>query len=702
MFDHASLQALLCPRSIAVVGASANAQKIGGIPIHLLKQFGYAGKIYPVNPKGGDIQGLPAFENIGQIDGPVDLAILAVPQAVAEQALREAGAAGVKAVVLFTSGYAEVGEAGQAAQAALSALARELGIRIVGPNCLGLMNVRQNVFATFTPAPLAGTVLPGSIGLVSQSGAFGIYAYAMARERNIGLSYWVSTGNECDVELADVVAWMARDPDTRVIMGYMEGCRDGEKLKAALALARDAGKPVVITKVGRTGAGAAAAASHTAALAGDDAIFDAMLRQYGAIRTRTVEEFFNLGYVLGQAVRPSNPHVGIMTLSGGVGALMADDAEDAGLSLPAMPEAAQRAILARVPFAAPRNPVDITGQVTSEPDLLEFAAHTMLREGGYGSLLAFMAAAGTSPTLWPHVLNFAKAIRRDYPDTPLAICAMFSPERSAELEALGCIVFRDPSAAIHAMAALGRCSAQHPAAALPPSAQSALAALSVPAGTLNEFDGLALLREIGVPVVNARMALSVEDAEAAASALGYPVVLKVVSAEITHKSDVGGVCLGLADAQSMRAAYHTMLAEVAAKAPCARLQGVLVSPMVRGGTECILGAHRDPVFGPVVMFGLGGIFVEAMRDVSFRLAPFGRHEALSMIDEIRGKAVLNGLRGRAPADIDKLADALVALSGFAHRAGDSLSSVDINPFLVLSAGEGALALDAVVIGNAAA
>src|SRR3569833_1234781 len=272
--------------------------------------------------------------------------------------------------------------------------------------------------------------------MVSQSGAFGAYAYVMARERGLGLSYWISTGNEADSDVADCIEWLVDDPHTRVIMAYLEGCRDGAKLKRALGRAQAAGKPVVVTKGGRTGSGAMAAASHTAALAGNDAVYDALFRQYGALRAHTVEEFFNIGYALSICGRPPAVRsTAIMTVSGGVGALMADDAEDAGLALPPLSDAAQQRILARVPFAGPRNPVDITGQATSEPELLDFAAQQILAGGQHGSLLVFLAAAGSSDALWPHFKAFAQKVRRDHPGIPLALCALFTTERRRELEA---------------------------------------------------------------------------------------------------------------------------------------------------------------------------------------------------------------------------------------------------------------------------
>jgi len=365
------LSRLFQPRSVAVIGASAAPHKIGAIPVGHMLQHGYAGKIYPINPKATEVQGLRAYPDIASIGEPVDMVIVAVPAALAGAALEEAARAGAGSAVVFSSGYAEVGEEGAAAQRELAALAQRYDMPILGPNCLGFMNIREKLHATFSLAPSVGPVKTGHVGMVTQSGAFGGYAYSLARERGLGLSYWMTTGNQCNVDVADCIEWLADDPDTRVIMAYLEGCSDVAALQRALQRADAAGKPVVLTKVGRTAAGARAALAHTATVAGDDAVYDALFQQCGAIRAMSIEEFFNIGYALSVVPhRPAGNRLGVLTLSGGVGALMADDAGDAGLTLPELPVAAQQALIARVPFAGPRNPVDITGQATSEPDLL--------------------------------------------------------------------------------------------------------------------------------------------------------------------------------------------------------------------------------------------------------------------------------------------------------------------------------------------
>lgn len=692
----ASLSRLFDPHSIAIVGASATPGKIGAMPVTLLRQYGYAGRIVPINPRAEEIQGLPAFAGLSAVNDAIDLAILAVPAAHAAQALAQARPGQIAGAVIFTSGFSETGDAGRAQQAALTQAAHERGIRLLGPNCLGFMNVRKQVYATFSPAPANGAVAPGGIGMVSQSGAFGAYAYSMARERGLGLSHWISTGNEADIDVADCIAWLANDADTRVIMAYMEGCRDGDKLRAAFAGARAAGKPVVVTKIGRTQAGARAAASHTAALAGDDAIYDALFRQYGVLRARTIEEFFNLGYALDTWKQPPRGNrLGIFTISGGVGALMADDAADTGLVLPEPAAGAQARLLAQVPFASGHNPVDVTGQAVSEPGVLLSTAQDMLSDGRYDALAVFLAAAGSSETLWPTFENFARQLQASRPDVPLAICALFPPARRRELEQLGCLVFADPSAAVRTIASLAGLADKRTNEADHPASDASARQGQTLLRSYNEVQAMALLREAGLPATPSVLVSDADAAVAAAADIGAPVVLKIVSADIVHKSDVGGVKLKLSGEAAVRQAHADILASVRRHAPQARLDGVLVAPMAPAGVECIAGIHDDPVFGPVVMFGLGGVFVEVLKDVSFRLAPFGHGEALSMIREIKGHAVLQGARGAPPCDLDALADALVRLSQLAVVQRGRLASLEINPLLALP--RGALALDAVVI-----
>jgi acyl-CoA synthetase (NDP forming) len=688
----ASLDPLIRPKSIAVIGASGTPTKIGGVPIAHLKRYGYRGEIYPINPQYETIQDLRAYPNIKAVGKDIDLAIVAVPAAIALNALKEAAEAKVKAVVLFTSGFAEVGEAGAKVQQEIGELARTSGMRILGPNCLGVMSGETGVYATFSPVAGTGIVKQGNIGLVSQSGAFGGFSYSLARERGLGLSHWITTGNESDVDMSDCLDWMVDDESTKVILAYMEGCRDGNKLIRALEKARAAKKPIVIVKVGRTDLGAAAAASHTAALAGADAIYDAVFKQYGVYRAGTIDEAFDVAYAVSIGGLPRGRSIGMLTASGGAGVLMADEAASRGLSAHPMPEHAQKQILARVAFASARNPVDVTAQITTDEELLPLSYKLMLEDANYDSLVVFQSAAGLSPR-GPELVRQAVEMRAKYADRVIAISSLFTPDLHQKLDDGKVLAFADPSRAVRAIAAL----AGFAASGAPAEKTAALQPVQLPGGTLSEAGALAALKAAGIPVMPHKVATSAADAVAAADQFGYPVVAKIVSPDILHKTEIGGVALNLQSKEQVAKAFDDLMARAKTAKPQAKIEGVLIAPMVKGGVECILGVQRDPVFGPVVMFGLGGILVEALRDVSFRLAPFGKAEAHRMIDSIKARAVLDGWRGAPAADVETLADALVALSRYAAAAGDKLESIDINPFVVLPKGKGAMALDAVLV-----
>ena len=410
--DTESLRPLMRPSSIAVIGASAEAGKIGAIPLLNLGQYGSAAAVSPINPRGGEIQGLPAFRSIGEAPGPVDLAVFAIPAARVVAGLQECADAGVRTAVMFSAGFAEVGPEGAAAQAEITAIARATGMRVVGPNCLGVANLSIGMVASFTPQFAEGMRPDGAIGLVSQSGALGGYAAVMAYDRGLSFSQWLTTGNEADVELADGVAVLAEDPATKVILAYLEGVRDGARFLAALEAARRAGKPVVVLKCGRTEVGAEAAASHTASLAGTDEVYDAVFRQMGVYRAENLEELFDVGYAVSKGRLPASARCGIVTVSGGVGVMMADEVMRRGLELPPMPAAAQAALKAVVPFAGTRNPVDVTGQVVSNMALFDQAVTSVLEDGGYDSIACFQTGAGRSRVLGPRIASVWEDMRR--------------------------------------------------------------------------------------------------------------------------------------------------------------------------------------------------------------------------------------------------------------------------------------------------
>ncbi|OWU83119.1 hypothetical protein ATO6_19850 [Oceanicola sp. 22II-s10i] len=685
------LDAVFRPRSVAVIGASDTETKIGGTPLSYLRTLGYTGRIIPINPKAPEIQGLPAYPNIKDAPGPVDLAIIAVPASLAVQALQDCADAGVKGVVMFSSGFAEVSEEGAANQARMHEIARASGLRLMGPNCLGFMNIEERVFATFAPVVGAGVAPKGRIGLVSQSGAFGGFAFSVARERGIGLSYWITTGNEADLGFSESVEWLASDPGTDVIVGYMEGCRDGDGLRRALDACRRAGKPLIVCKVGKTEAGAKAAASHTAALAGEDAVFDGVFRQYNVVRADSIEECLDIAYAASIAGLPKGPRVGLYTVSGGAGVLMADMAEARGLTVPEFSRETQDKVLAMVPFAGTRNPLDITGQVSQIPGASRTALGLMAADGACDTIVSFISAAGLGPAGMEMAGDIAH-VRAARPEVMQVVATLPSPAFRKAVEAAGVPVFEDPNRAVNAVAALARIARGF--AASGDGTGDTPAPLTVPADCTEPL-ALAALGERGLPVVDFRHVRTAAEAGQAAEEIGGPVVVKIVSPDIGHKSDIGGVELNLTGRAAVEAAGDRILTAARTKAPGARLDGLMVAPMRRGVAECVIGVQRDPTFGPVVMFGLGGVHVEALRDVVFRAAPFGEAEAKAMIHQVRAIRLLTHPRGSDPADIDALASLLAQVSRIA-AASPGLESADMNPVLALT--DGAVILDALLIG----
>ncbi len=693
----AGLEAILAPRSIAIIGASQDPTKIGGRPVELLRRFGFPGAIYPVNPRAAEVQGLPAYASIAAVPETPDLAIIAVAAEAAPEALEACAGRGVKGAVIFTSGFAELGAAGEALQARLRDTAKRTGIRVLGPNCLGAVSIAERSIATFSIV-LEGSLPPaGPLGIASQSGNLGSYTALLARERNIGISRFLTTGNECDVDIADAIAWLARDPATKVILCVLETCRDAPRLVAALEEARQAGKPVVVLKIGASEAGQAAAASHTGALAGSDAVFDAVFRRAGAARVYSVEQLLDLGHaaaVLGDRL-PKGRRTMLLTASGGFGVLLADAASAAGLSLPTPSEETQRRILAVVPYASPRNPVDATAQMSSRPEILEAILAALLEDDSCDALLLLLSSSLYLPRLRSVYMPTLRAVREKHPGKVVMLAVHGPADAVAELTAMGFPVVDGVGPSAQALAGLCDLAA---ARSLPPPPGTPPAAPPLDRDSIaSEAGAKAVLAAAGVPVLPERVVGSAAEAAKAASAMGFPVVLKIVSPDLPHKTEVGGVVLDLRDAEAVAAAHEAMLARVRAAAPAARIEGVLVSPMVRGGVEMILGAKRDPVFGPVVLVGLGGIFTEVLQDVAVRPAPVDEAEALAMLRSLKAVPVLDGARGRPKADLAAAAGAIAALSRFAAEHAADVAEIDINPLLLRPEGQGAVALDALIV-----
>ena len=685
-----SLAPLFAPRAVAVIGASADPQRIGGRPIAYALRAGFEGTLYPVNPNREEIQGVKAWPSVEAIPEPIDFALLAIPAAGVPQALRDCAAKGARAAVIFTAGFAEVGGEGPALQEEILAIGREHGIRLLGPNCLGLFNAATGHCPTFTSGIEAAMPVPGRVGLVTQSGAYGTHLLNMARDRRIGVRQWVSTGNEADVTAPECIGWMAASDEIDLIGVYMEGVNDRPALFKALEAARKARKPVVVMKVGRSAVGAEAAASHTASLAGSDASFDAALRRFGALRARTTEEMLDILYAAALSPLPKGRRLGVLTASGGAGVLIADAAEDAGLSLPPMPQAAQAAVLAANPLASARNPVDVTAGVLNDFSKVT-SATSELRRAGYDMTAAFFTSWTASPVVGPKLREALLAGLDGDVDHPFAMICQGDAEVMRSWEDLGMMTFEDPSRAIHAMGALAHFAEAFEAVEeAPPAAPQGVA---LPAEPLSELAAKRLLAKAGVPIPDETLAKDAQEASDAAARLGVNCVLKIVSPDLAHKTEVGGVRLNVPPME-METAAREMLETVAAKAPHARIEGLLVGPMAGEGVELIVGARRDPVMGPVMLIGLGGVFTEVMKDVAVELAPLTPAQALKTLNGLRGAPLLHGARGKAPVDVEAAAEAISRLSALAAADPDGFESLEINPLLVTP--EGVLALDALI------
>ena len=688
-----SLTPLLAPRSIAVLGASGDPTRIGGRPIAYMLSQGFKGTIYPVNPNRPEVQGLKAYASVADLPEAPDVAIVAVPANLAVQAVDDLAKRGTKGALVFTAGFAEVDDAGAAMQAQMVASARAGGMRVLGPNCLGAFDGRTHYYATFTASLDSGFPIPGRIGIASQSGAYGTHVFTMARNRGIGASLCVMTGNEADVTVGEAIGWMAEHEDTDVIAVYAEGIRESEQFIAALTAARAARKPIVLMKVGRSALGTAAAKSHTASIAGDDAVTDAVLSEFGVVRARTTEELLDIAHTATRKIYPVRNTLGVITVSGGAGVLISDVAESLGVDMPEMPAEAQARLKSLISFCAPRNPVDATAQVANDMNLVNVFTESMIVDGGYTSVIGFFSQVMSSRR-GPELHERLKSVHDMHPDRLFVLSVLAPPPVVRQLEDDGFIVHEDPSRAVAAIAAMGRYGAAFDASPLaePP----AVPKVTLPAATPTEAEAKRLLAEAGIPAAPERACATMEDAVTAAKAFGFPVVMKILSPDIIHKSEIGGVLLDVPDADAVRAGFAVLLDRAKAAAPAARIEGVLVARQLKGGVECILGVHRDPVFGPIAMFGLGGIFVEILKDVVFRRCPFGEDEAERMIRSIKGAPLLLGARGRKPADVKALAAMLARLSVFATQAGPALQSIDLNPVFAMPEGEGAFAADAVI------
>jgi acetyltransferase len=706
------------PRSVALVGVKGGEfdptarDSMARRFLENLRRHGYTGAIHPVNPRYESVGGLHCYPSVADIPGPVDAAVLIVPKARMAESLVDCGAKGVRVATIISSGYAESGAAGRAEEASLVALARSHGIRLLGPNCFGYFNSHARVNLFGSASLLTRPLLAGAIGFVTQSGALAASVVDRAQERGIGFSSVITTGNQADIDNVDCLEALIDDADTRVIALFAEGLTHAVRFRAAMRRAAHLGKPCLVLKTGASAVGRAAALAHTGSLVGDDAVHDAAFRQDGVIRCEDADELFLsaglLSHHAGGVAAGAGVRTAIISMSGAMGGLLADGAARYGVPLAELSPATCAALGATPGVAGTLNPLD-AAMATWAGDfgIVGRLAGILAQDPGVDVVLLAMSG-----------LTYAERLVDDCAASVREAGKVFVPmwggdhqemaQAVLRLAVVGVTVFDNTGAVLRALRALGAYRRhQHALREDPPQEnaqvvdtgrlEKARALMAAAGPTLTESASKRLLALYGVPMACEEVAADAAGAAASAARIGYPVVLKIHSPDIPHKTEAGGLHLGLRDAGEVEAAFAAVMAAAREHMPGARLDGVLIAPMAPAGIEMIVGAHHDAQFGPVLLAGMGGVLVEVLRDTALRVAPVGRAQALSMLDDLRGRPLFDGVRGQPPADRAAVAQVLLALSTMMLELGDSVAAVDINPLIVHADGRGATVADALVV-----
>jgi acetyltransferase len=691
---------LLRPKSVAIIGASTTPGKIGHTVVKNLIESGYEGGIYPVNPTADEILGFKCFASILDIPGTVDTAAITVPAKYVYDVIKDCGKKGVKGLIVITSGFSEVGDI--ELEEKLVKTAHEYGMRILGPNVVGTLSNSDKLNASFAPF----LPLKGSASLVSQSGALLIAIDAITYTRRIGFDKLVSIGNMSDVNFADMVAWLNEDEDTKCITLYVEGLKDGARFIEESAKAT---KPIVVLKAGISQHGAAAAASHTGSLAGSQKVYGAAFQQAGVIQATDLSDLFNCTLALSLEPPMTGENLLILTNGGGVGVLGTDSAEKYGVPLKFAPEEVQEELKKHMPsFGSAKNPVDLTGMAGNDwyYASTKFAfAHDWVD----GLVILYCETAMTNP------IEIAKAIHKavtetgikDKPVTISFVGGKRSDEAMQWLVENGIPAYNAPDLAVRAMGVLREFARLHELKSLQKVdnhpvdkalAKDLISKVRAEGRTsLTEIESKKIFAAYGLPTVKTGIATSEDEAVEMAETTGYPIVMKIVSPDILHKSDAGGVKVNIKDKEAVRAAYNEILKNAKAYKADADIHGIVIQEMAPWGTETIIGSVNDPTFGATVMFGLGGIFVEVMKDVTFRVAPISEKEAINMLNEIRSAPILDGVRGETPRDKEALAYVLAQYAFMIYDLADEIKESDANPVLVYEVGEGVKIVDARII-----
>ena len=689
------LDTFFSAKSVAVIGASRTPGKVGYDVVRNLVDGDYQGGIYPVNPKADEILGLPCVPSVTDVEGDVDLAVIVIPARFVLEAIDECARKGVKAVIVISAGFKESGKDGRGVERQLAEKCRQHGIRCIGPNCLGVMSLPHNMNASFSGArPKAGR-----IAFFSQSGALGTAILDVCVGEDIGISRFISYGNKADVDETDLIEALGDDPETDVILGYIESIDDGQKfIQVAGRVTRK--KPVIVFKSGRTSAGAKAASSHTGSLAGADSAYAAAFQQCGVIRAENVAEFFDFARAFATRRMPAGPSVAVVTNAGGPGIIATDAIEFSRLEMADLLDGTEKALAEALPPQANiHNPVDVLGDARA--DRYQAALATVAADPNVASIITILTPQ-TSTEAEPTAQVLADAAAAT--DKPILASFMGSAAVVGAWRALderGVPNFEHPDRAVKALEAMLKLSEwQHAEAEAPPAYDFDADAIrrtldearAKGHNTLSEREARLIADACGIPLPASFFAATEVDAARAAAEIDGPVVMKISSDDILHKSDAGGVKVGLRGPDAVREGFRQIMASARAYKADARLDGVLVQQMAPSGREVIVGVNRDPQFGPVIMFGLGGIYVEVLKDVVFRVAPLTRADAEAMIHGIRSAKILGAFRGEPAGDVEALADVLLRVSQLAVQFPE-LIECDFNPLRVYPEGQGVMGLD---------
>lgn len=706
VIGYESLKPLLNPKSVAVLGASENKYKIGHLQIRALIDGQFQGEIIPIHPTATEIAGLKSYSSLADVPGEIDLVIFCVSYHQIKAGLVDCAKKKVKSAIIFAAGFSEAGEEGQKLQEELALYAKKHGIRLVGPNCVGLVNTSNGLIGTFSPSfltvPMDGKK---GVGYVSQSGAFGVLTYMAAAQYGVNFNYFVSTGNEMDTSFEDFVEYMVHDDETCMISGYLEGTKKPEKFKQLAKLALNKKKPIVLMKTGRSDAGSRAAASHTGSLAGSDMIYDAFFKQNGIVRAEDFDDIIAFSKLFNAERLPTGKNTVIITSSGGRGINEADRCESYGLNIVQLSEVTKAEIRKTLPdYASVSNPIDLTAAASvTNPEFYLEAMKGLVNDPDVDNIIFT-----DFPFNWdentPHLQEFvsvAKASNKVIAVFPFPLEGMTYPKATDTLVANDIAVISGALNPVRALSKLVQYSTyvqeneQLSDVAADFGSANNIDALLKPGATLSESEASEVLDCYGIPTTKRSIARDSDEAVKIAKSTGFPVVLKIDSPHIPHKTEADAIRLNVASEEDVRSAFEEVMANAKAYNPSATLNGVSVQEMLPSGVEIIIGAHNDETFGPVIMAGLGGIFVEVFKDIAFKVAPLTRNDALELLDELQGKAILHGARGKAPVDKEAIIDVLLKVSNLMNDNKDTIKELDINPLIVYE--KGIKAADAMIV-----